>query len=409
MTQLKTIVVVGGSFCGTYFIDHLAPEVYKTHQIIMVEKNSHIQHLFAFPRISVVPGFEQKAFIPMKNAFNAAPPHSTSIVNGVVSKVLPDHVVLADGESISYEYLIMATGTAREKAPMEGATKAEGMEVKQSLQDRIQTSQDVVVIGGGAYGIQLAFDTKELYPSKRVTLIHSRDQLMPRFHITLHEIVAERAAALGVNLILGQRVKIPSEGFPTSGPSYTVQLADGRRIPADVAATCLGGPPMSGPLLSLSPSSVDPKSKAILVSPTLQIADPAYPRVFAIGDVAETGAHKAAGPGHHQAAVVVQNIVRMIAGYSARKAYIPAVSRIRLSLGLVCRCSIRGRGGGKLTNVQHSYVMFQEPALVGEAPRILFTNLEDGQHREEEITRMYECRVQNVWQKRAPGVTDYYL
>ncbi|KAJ7707409.1 FAD/NAD-P-binding domain-containing protein [Mycena rosella] len=389
MTQLKTIVVVGGSFVGTYAVDQLAPEVYKTHQVVMIEKNSHIQHLFAFPRISVVPVWEQKAFIPFTNAFNAAPPHSTSVVRGVVEKVLPDRVLLAGGEAIPYEYLIMASGTG--KLPMEGTTKAGGMGAKRAVQDRIREGRDVVIVGGGAYGIQLAFDTKEFYPSKNVTLVHSREQLMPRFHPKLHAIVTERAKALGVNLILGQRARIPPGGFPTSGPRYTVELADGRRIPADVAVSCIGTTPLSAPILSLSRASVDPKLKFILVQPTMQIADPLFPRVFAVGDVAATSVHKAAGPGHRQADVAVRNIVRMIAGYPARTAYVPARPRIRLSLGL------------------HSYVWFQDPEAEGQAPGVRFIDLEDGGHEEEEIERMYECRVKSVWQKRAPGVTDYYL
>lgn len=56
--------------------------------------------------------------------------------------------------------------------------------------------------------------------------------------------------------------------------------------------------------------------------PTLQIdssderltgtAYPNYPNVFALGDVADTGAHKAARPGHFQSGVVTRNIQRLI-------------------------------------------------------------------------------------------------
>ncbi|KAJ6532091.1 hypothetical protein B0H19DRAFT_1189951 [Mycena capillaripes] len=407
MTQLKTIVVVGGSFSATYLIDQLAPLVYRTHHIVMIESNSHIQHLFAFPRISVVPGFEHKAFIPYTNAFHAAPPYCTSTVQGVASSVLPDRVVLESGESIPYEYLIMATGTG--KLPLEPTTKAEGVYEKRALQDRMREARDIVVVGGGAFGIQLAFDTKELYPLKNVTLIHSGEHLMPRFHPKLHSIVAARAARIGIALILRQRVKIPRDGFPTSSPSFTVELADGRLVPADVAVShcppslllcwnisrlkvaCIGATPLSAPLLALSPTSVNAKSREILVKPTMQIADSAWPCVFAVGDVAATGAHKAAGPGHRQADVAVQNIVRMIKGESASAEYVVVTPHIRLSLGL------------------HSYVTFKNPKDTGGEPGVLFIDLEDGTHDEKEISGRYECRVLNVWEKRAPGVTDYYL
>lgn len=87
---------------------------------------------------------------------------------------------------------------------------------------------------------ELATDAKEFYPSKSVTLIHSRDQLLNRFHPELHSIIMKKLADTGIEVILGQRVKMPPTGhFPLSGPSYNVELADGRLIPADVAVCYL--------------------------------------------------------------------------------------------------------------------------------------------------------------------------
>ncbi|KAF8143359.1 hypothetical protein K438DRAFT_1736507 [Mycena galopus ATCC 62051] len=388
MTVQRNIIVVGGSYCTTYIIDDLAPRVHKTHHVIMIEKNSHMQHIFAFPRISAVPGFAHKAFVPFTNAYHEAPRHSTSIIQGVATAILPDKVILASGKEIPYEYLVMATGTG--KLPLEMTTKGQSVHAFKELQDRVKEAKDIVIVGGGAFGIQLAFDAKEFYPTKTVTLIHSRAQLLNRFHPKLHSIVQERAAAVGVSLILGQRVKIPPHGFPISGPSYHVELADGRRVPADVAISCVGAVPLSAPLLSLSPSSVDPKSKFILVKPTLQIVDPLFPKVFSIGDVAATGGNKAAAPGYAQAAIAVQNMVNMIEGRKDRVEYVPALPGIHLAIGL------------------HSYVTFYDPATPGEDPSFRFVELgDDGDS--EEVRQWYECRCHLIWERRAPGVTDYYL
>ncbi|KAJ7122015.1 FAD/NAD-P-binding domain-containing protein [Mycena crocata] len=388
MTVLKNIVVVGGSYCATYIIDDLAPRVHKTHHVIMIEKNSHMQHIFAFPRINAVPGFEHKAFVPWTDAYHETPRHSTSIVQGVATAVLPDKVVLASGEVIPYEYLIMATGTG--KPPLRTTTKVESVNLMRQIQDRVKQSQNIVIVGGGAFGIQLAFDAKEFYPSKNVTVVHSRHQLMNRFHPKLHSIVAERAARVGIDLVLGQRVKLPPNGFPITGPSYNVELADGTLIPADVAIACNGAIPLSAPLLPLSPSSVDPQSKFVLVEPTMQIKDPAFPKVFSIGDVAETGGNKAAAPGYAQAAIAVQNIVNMIQGVPERTKYVPGVWGIHLAIGL------------------HSYVTFQNPEAPGEAPLVRFVELGDDE-TDPEVRMWYENRCQVIWDRRAPGVTDYYL
>ncbi|KAJ7129513.1 hypothetical protein C8R44DRAFT_732434 [Mycena epipterygia] len=194
-------------------------------------------HVFAFPRLSVIPGLAHKPFVPYTNAFHASPSGSTAVVHGAASQILPDKVVLQSGESIPYEYLVMATGTGF--LPLRSRTEAEGVALGQALQARVQESPNVVVIGGGAAGVQLATDAKEFYPTKTITLIHSREQLLNRFHPQLPSAVMEKLAAAGINVILGQRVNIPAAGyFPVQGPSYNVELADGRLIPADVAVYC---------------------------------------------------------------------------------------------------------------------------------------------------------------------------
>jgi NADH dehydrogenase FAD-containing subunit len=91
------------------------------------------------------------------------------------------------------------------------------------------------VIGAGAVGVQMATDIKEVFPEKNVTLVHSREQIMNKFHPKLHEIVSSRCEELGIGMALGQRVKLPVDGYPTDGTMFDVCLQDGTRIPADFA------------------------------------------------------------------------------------------------------------------------------------------------------------------------------
>lgn len=83
----------------------------------------------------------------------------------------------------------------------------------------------------------MATDIKELYPEKSVTLIHSRDAVMHNFHRNLHNIIASRCQELGVELQLGSRVKLPSQGYPTDGSEFEVELENGKLIPADFAVS----------------------------------------------------------------------------------------------------------------------------------------------------------------------------
>ncbi|KAJ7122000.1 hypothetical protein C8R43DRAFT_959362 [Mycena crocata] len=68
------------------------------------------------------------------------------------------------------------------------------------------------------------------------------------------------------------------QSLPISDQSYNVELADSTQIAADVArkVACNGVVPLSAPLLSLSPSLIEPQSNVILVKLTTQIKDAAF-------------------------------------------------------------------------------------------------------------------------------------
>jgi apoptosis-inducing factor 2 len=100
-----------------------------------------------------------------------------------------------------------------------------------------------------------------------------------------------------------------------------------------------GQKPLSEPLLSLDPANpstlVNP-SGWVRVLPTFQLQDPRFPNVFAVGDVADSGAHKAARPGMSQALTVAENIRRLHASKGEELLdYKPGPAAIHLSLGFV--------------------------------------------------------------------------
>jgi len=229
----------------------------------------------------------------------------------------------------------------------------------------------------------MATDIKDRFTHKTVTLIHSRTQLMNNFHYRLHEIVFERCTELGINVILGDRVKIPPNGYHNHATStFDVELTSGARVSTEFAIVCTGQTPLSDPLKSLSPSSIESQKGFILVQPTLQILDPRYPNIFALGDVAMTGGPKAARPGIRQAQIVAENIAKLASGDGANEKlgiYKPDVAGIDLSLGL------------------KTSVAFTNPSSPDGEPEYVMKN--DG---------VEDMNCKRVWMMKAPGVTDYY-
>ncbi|CAD0024563.1 unnamed protein product [Aureobasidium pullulans] len=357
MSILPNIAVIGGSY-------QLATKFHGRFQVLLIEKNSHFQHLFAFPRFAVTTKVDtHKAFIPFTpGTFASCPPGSGVVVRAGVTKIdkseihLDRSVKLNDKSvnSIPYQYLLTPPST------LPSSDKADGVTYLREHAQKVEKSSKITIIGGGAVGVQMATDIKEIYPEKSVTLVHSRDQLMNKFHPQLDRIIKDRCSELGINLKLGSRVKLPAKGYPTDGSIFNVELQDGSSISTDFAL-----------IRTLSPETID-DAGFVRVQRTLQISDTAYPNIFAVGDVADTGAHKAARPALRQAPVVVENIEHMTKDEPLERYEIAEGPAIHLSLGINIKF-INSPGGAS-------------------EPKVMWAD--DGK---------YDMGIDGVWQRRGGG------
>ncbi|KAL2810741.1 hypothetical protein BJX63DRAFT_444493 [Aspergillus granulosus] len=335
--QAKNVVIIGGSYAGTHLARRLSETLPKGYKAVLIERNSHFNHLFVFPRFAVVPGHEHTAFVPytgVESSFGL-----TNILRHVrdsVTGLTDTHVRLASGESIPYEYMAIATGTWQ-PPPSKASSMEKGdacLEM-QGSQKRIQHANRIAVIGGGPVGIQIATDIASHFPSKKVTLVHSRAQLLPYFGSKLHEYAYQRMKELNIDVVLGER-PVVTEDADDAG-KRTLLFGDGRMKSYDLVIPCTGQRPNSGLLEEFAPAAVCQTTRQILVRPTLQIADPSNPnpKLFALGDVAKTNAPRMARAARAQANVVTSNILSMIYQGKASTNYTPQVyeGAIKLTLG----------------------------------------------------------------------------
>lgn len=266
------------------------------------------------------------------------------VVQARVVALAPGRAVLdcewQGSSEIPFDYVVVATGTRlTPPGSMVSDDKPSAVAYFQDYQAKVKNADSVVLVGGGAVGIQMAADLKEKFPSKQVTLVHSRDKVMPRFHSQFHDLIQERFTELGIRLITNSRVVFPKGGFPEDGSTFTVDLADGTKVDAQLVIPATGQTPNTDLVRDLPASTpeglINPANGFIRVQPTLQFKDPAYPSFFAVGDVADTGAHKAARPGAAQAAAAAQNILSLIEGKVPTETITVSPGGIHLTLGIV--------------------------------------------------------------------------
>lgn len=187
-------------------------------------------------------------------------------------------------------------------APCRGS-KPEGVAWLRCTQAKIRDAKSIVIIGAGALGVQFASDIAALYgtdtytPSetedgtiseeakkagpKRVTLICSRDQLLPRFNTWMHERAYGALQAMGVNVMLKARADMSADALTLEnqdGTEKVVKTTDGREARGELVLFCTGQTPCTEYLVNALPSTVkeaiDSKTGMARVNRYLQLALP---------------------------------------------------------------------------------------------------------------------------------------
>ncbi|CZR65582.1 uncharacterized protein PAC_15482 [Phialocephala subalpina] len=238
--------------------------------------------------------------IPLKSYyFNSTKPLEYG-ARITIAHYLQHCVSLRSGNEIDYAYLVIATGSWGGK------------------------SNDVVVLGGGPAGVELAADAKEYYPHKNVTLIHSRKQLLQNFDAKLHHVAIKTLQELGVNVMLGERLSADAQG------EADLSLHTRQTIPYKMCRSnsCNGE--------CLKPHSIlVDRVWSYQSQPTLQVTDPAFPNIYAAGDVAELGITPNSRAAMEQATVVADNVLYAIRGKrQAEYSYRLWQGGIELTLGI---------------------------------------------------------------------------
>jgi NADH dehydrogenase FAD-containing subunit len=199
-----------------------------------------------------------------------------------------------------YDYLVMATGLKRHwpAVPKSGSYKEYLQDGKTFISKVVggdpkspQEGRRVVVIGAGAVGVEFAGEIKNYYPGIKVTLIHSRNQVLSSEPLPsqVKEQVGKMLVEEGVNVILRNRACVTEQ----ANGEFEVKLANGTVLTADfVIDSTKKGSPTTG---TLSKECLNEDGE-IMVNHDLTFKHgPNKETHFGVGDVIEWTGIKRAG------------------------------------------------------------------------------------------------------------------
>ena len=150
-------------------------------------------------------------------------------------------LALADGSSLGFDRLVLATGSRARALPVPGADLDGVLSLRslgdaRTLRSRMAQAEDVVVAGGGFIGLEVAATLAAA--GRRVTVLEAQARVLGRAVAQpISDHVARRLVEAGVTIRTGVGIERIEGG---AAGVEAVVATDGRRIPAQLVLVGIG-------------------------------------------------------------------------------------------------------------------------------------------------------------------------
>jgi len=296
------VVIIGGGFGGL----NAAKALSKANiDILLIDKKNH--HLFQPLLYQVATAALSPADIatPLREIFSRQ--KNTTVIMGTVESIdkVNRKLILVNGETIPYEYLIIATGASHsyfgndQWAPLAPGLKtvADAINIREKIllsfekaerTDSIAEAEkflNFVIIGAGPTGVEMAGSIAEIAhktmfknfrrinpEESKIYLIEGASRVLPPFPERLSRRAQKDLEKMGVRVITDKMVTSITEEGVTVGDDL---------IKASNIIWAAGN--QASPLIKTLDIPMDRQGRA-MVEPDLSIPD--HPEIFVIGDAA---------------------------------------------------------------------------------------------------------------------------
>jgi 3-phenylpropionate/trans-cinnamate dioxygenase ferredoxin reductase component len=285
MASSTTFVIVGGGLAGAKAVEALRDNDFDGQVVLFCEED----HLpYERPPLSkeYLAGKKSLSDFTVHNS-DWYREHDVDMRRGQrVSSLDPSaHTVgVPDGTTISYDKLLLATGSASRRAPIPGSGAA-GVHYLRTFGDAaalnsvLAEGSSLAVVGAGWIGLEVAAAARQR--GVNVTVVETAKQpLMAALGETVGEVFAALHRHHGVDLRLEAQVdEITAEQDKATG----LKLADGSTVAADTVLVAVGAKPNVELAEQAGLSMSSDVQGGVAVDASLRTSDP---DIYAVGDIA---------------------------------------------------------------------------------------------------------------------------
>ncbi|MDJ0714195.1 MAG: NAD(P)/FAD-dependent oxidoreductase [Prochloraceae cyanobacterium] len=301
LEKRQRVAIVGAGFGGMQAAQSLARSGV---EVMLIDRNNYQTFVPLLYQVATAQIEPEKIAYPIRTIVRSSP-NIRFLMAEVEHIDFANKVIKTDNTSITYDYLVLATGSQTQFLGIPGASEyafsMRNLGEAIALRERIfscfekaaQHSDPIsrehlltfAIVGGGGTGVEVAGALSESlkvlakdYPTLdlrqgRIILLQSSDRLLPDLPQKLGNYTYKRLLQMGVKVHLNAKVSRVIRGG--------VYLHDGESIPAATVVWTAG---MEAVYPTISEKLFITAKSKLIVNPTLQL--PGRSNVYAIGDLA---------------------------------------------------------------------------------------------------------------------------
>ena len=295
----KNILILGGGFAGARMAQELTKAGFPN--VTLVDRKDYFEVTYSTLRTLAEPEMGERARMKYSDFING------EFRQGNVTELAERRAKLDDGTDVTFDIAVVATGSSYRSFPV--AKSADALSIEDRAKemadehDRLVAAQKVLILGGGAVGVELAGEIADHYPNKSVTVAEAGDRLLGTLKPKASRIADRQLKALGVNILTNTRLS-PED------PEYHQ---------ADIVYMCVGLVPNTE-LMRSSFASILDQSGRITVDDRLRVVG--SENIYAIGDCASIPAVKFGYVADAQGVLLAKNFAAIADG-KPTKSYKP--------------------------------------------------------------------------------------
>jgi len=305
MNNKAKILIVGGGFAGARAAQELSIKGFT--DVTLVDRKGYFEVTYAVLRGVTEPdNWGKRSRIAYADFIQGR------FIQASVTELTDSIAKLDNGDSLAFDYAIVATGSSYGSFPIAKSNEALSITARESEisthYQKLNESSSALIIGGGPVGVEFAGELADYFPQLDVTLVHGGKALLDSFSDKAGSVALKKLRELGVTVKLDTRLEANENG------RYQV-VGSNDSLSADLVYECIGSKPHNEMLKKHFADCINSDGR-LRVDITLRVIG--HPHIFAVGDIADVDELKLGYLAGIQGTAVAQNLALLVRGKSLK-------------------------------------------------------------------------------------------